>query len=60
MAPRLDIEISDWHATQPEETPHTIVIDHYDQPDTTGLGPPMSAHYVFTEKSDDPKTNPTD
>ena len=47
--------MSDWHATQPEQTPHTIIIDHYDQPDTTGLGPPLSIHWNF-----DDENSPTD
>ena len=51
LKPRLDVEILDWHDSQPEQTPHTITIDHVDQPDTTGLGPPLSIHWNFYDEN---------
>jgi hypothetical protein len=56
LKPRLDVEIEDWHAAQPNDKPSTVIV-HHDGADTTGLGPPLSIHYHW---NDDHETDPTD
>ena len=41
LKPRLDNEIEDWHAAQPDDKPQAVITKE-DGPDTTGLGPPIS------------------
>lgn len=55
LQPRLDVEIEDWHAAQPNDKPSTVIV-HHDGEDTTGLGPPLSIHYHW---NDDYETDPT-
>jgi len=56
LKPRLDNEIEDWHAAQPSDKPHTVIVEE-SGPDTTGLGPPLSIRYSWNDESE---TDPTD
>ena len=51
LKPRLDIEVEDWHAAQPDDTPEWTVINEPGE-DTTGLGPPMRATYRWPSEDD--------
>ena len=51
----MDAAIEDWHAAQPDGKPRTVVVHHPGE-DTTGLGPPMSTHYHWSDEFD---TDPT-
>ena len=55
LQPRLDVEINDWHAAQPNDKSRTVIV-HHDGKDTTGLGPPLSIHYDW---NNEPETDPT-
>lgn len=50
LKPRLDVEVEDWHAAQPDQKPRTVIIEE-SGPDTTGLGPPLSIRYDFDDES---------
>ena len=55
LEPRLDIEIEDWHASQPYSGPNTVFIESSD-PGETPLGGSMSIHYDWNDESE---TDPT-
>ena len=50
LKPRLDNEIEDWHLAQPDNKPHTVIVEE-NGPDTTGLGPPLSIRYNWDDDS---------
>ena len=56
LKPRLDNEIEDWHASQPIDSPRSV-IKHHDDEDTTGLGRSFSIHYEWNHES---KTDSSD
>ena len=55
LKPRLDVEIEDWHNSQPDTAPRTVVAESSD-PGTTPLGGSISIHY---EWADEQETDPT-
>ena len=52
----LEEIVEDWHAAQPNDKLRTIVTHHSGE-DATGLGPPLSIRYHW---SDEHETDPTD
>jgi hypothetical protein len=55
LKPRLDIEIKDWHDSQPGADLGTVVLENTES-GTTPLGGPISIHY---EWADERETDPT-
>lgn len=55
LKPRLDIQIQDWHDSQPDTAPRTVFEESSD-PGTTPLGGPMSIRYEWEDES---KNDPT-
>ena len=56
LKPRLDIEIKDWHASQPS-TESRAVFTEGDRPDATPLGGPMSIRYEWPDESETDSTD---
>jgi hypothetical protein len=56
LKPRLDNEIEDWHAAQPDNKPQAMIVEENGL-DATGLGPPLSIRYSWNDESE---TDPTD
>ena len=53
--PRLDVEIEDWHDSQPDTAPRTV-LEKSNEPGDTPLGGPMSIRYEWLDERD---TDPT-
>lgn len=51
LKPRLDNAIEDWHNSQPDDSPRSV-IKHHDDEDTTGLGGSLSIHYHWNDESE--------